>query len=72
MRVGRRRNGDRAALGPPLHILDDRVAVERLVRHGEQYELTLQAETFAVGGAKIQVDEDAEGRGITEVTVRGV
>lgn len=37
-----------------------------LVRHGEQYELTLQAETFAVSGAKVQVDEDAEGRGILE------
>lgn len=37
-----------------------------LVRHGQQYELTLQAETFAVSGAKIQVDEDAEGRGILE------
>jgi len=37
-----------------------------LVRHGEQYELTLQAETFVVSGAKIQVDEAAEGRGILE------
>jgi len=37
-----------------------------LVRHGEQYELTLQAETFAVGGAKVLIDEDAEGRGIAE------
>jgi len=37
-----------------------------LVRHGEQYELTLQAETFVVSGAKIQIDEDAEGRGILE------
>ena len=37
-----------------------------LVRHGEQYELTLQAETFVVSGAKIQVDEEAEGRGIFE------
>ena len=37
-----------------------------LVRHGQQYELTLQAETFAVSGAKIQIDEDAEGRGILE------
>jgi hypothetical protein len=42
-----------------------------LVRHGEQYELTLQAETFAVSGAKIQVDEDAEGRGIFASTGRG-
>lgn len=37
-----------------------------LVRHGEQYELTLQAETFAVSGAKVPIDEDAEGRGILE------
>lgn len=37
-----------------------------LVRNGEQYELTLQAETFSVGGAKIVIDEDAEGRGILE------
>ena len=37
-----------------------------LVRHGVQYELMLQAESFAVGGAKIQVDEEAEGRGIME------
>ena len=37
-----------------------------LVRHGQAYELTLQAETFAVGGAKLQVDEEAEGRAIAE------
>jgi hypothetical protein len=43
-----------------------------LVRHGEQYELTLQAETFAVSGAKIQVDEDAEGRGILEDRIEGL
>ncbi len=34
-----------------------------LVRHGEQFELTLQAETFAVAGAKIQSEPSAEGRG---------
>jgi len=43
-----------------------------LVRHGEQYELTLQAETFAVSGAKIQIDEDAEGRGILEDRIEGL
>lgn len=32
-----------------------------LVRHGEQYELTLQAETFAVSGAKIQFIESLRG-----------
>jgi hypothetical protein len=37
-----------------------------LVRHGVQYELMLQAESFAVRGAKIQVDEEAEGRAILE------
>jgi hypothetical protein len=42
------------------------------VRHGEQYELTLQAETFAVSGAKIQIDEDAEGRGILEDRIEGL
>jgi len=43
-----------------------------LVRHGEQYELTLQAETFAVSGAKIHVDEDAEGRGILDSRIEGL
>jgi hypothetical protein len=43
-----------------------------LVRHGEQYELTVQAETFVVSGAKIQVDEDAEGRGILEDRIESV
>lgn len=43
-----------------------------LVRHDEQYDLTLQAETFAVSGAKIQIDEDAEGRGILEDRIEGV
>jgi len=37
-----------------------------LVRHGQQYELTLQAETFAVSGAKVQAEEDAEGRAVLE------
>ncbi len=43
-----------------------------LVRRGVQYELTLQAETFAVSGAKIQVDEDAEGREILEDRIEGI
>jgi hypothetical protein len=35
-----------------------------LVRHGEQYELTLHAETLAVGGAKLPPpDEDSDARG---------
>lgn len=37
-----------------------------LVRHGEQYELVLQAETFLVSGARIRAEEKAEGRGILE------
>ena len=40
-----------------------------LVRHGEQYELTLQAETFTISGAKIRTEdgeEAAEGQGILE------
>ena len=37
-----------------------------LVRHGEQYELALQAETFAVGGAKIIIEDAAEGHGALE------
>ena len=43
-----------------------------LVRHGDQYELTLQAETFTVSGAKIYGDEDAEGRGILEDRIEGL
>lgn len=43
-----------------------------LVRHGEAYELTLQAETFGVGGAKVQVDEEAEGRGIAETRIESL
>jgi hypothetical protein len=37
-----------------------------LVRYGEQYELVLQAETFAVGQARIRTEEAAEGRGVLE------
>lgn len=31
-----------------------------LVRHGQQFDLVLQAESFAISGAKIHVDEDQE------------
>lgn len=31
-----------------------------LVRHGQQYDLTIQAETFAVGGARIQMSEESD------------
>lgn len=37
-----------------------------LVRHGEQYALTLQAESFAVGGARMQREQTADGRGALE------
>jgi hypothetical protein len=46
-----------------------------LVRHGEQYELTLQAETFTISGAKIQTEdavEAAEGQGILEQRIESV
>lgn len=46
-----------------------------LVRHGEQYELVLQAETFVVSGAKIRADENeekAEGHGILEDRIESV
>ena len=33
-----------------------------LVRFGQQYDLTLQAETFSVSGARIKTDKEAEGR----------
>jgi hypothetical protein len=37
-----------------------------VVRHDQQYELTLQAETLAVGGAKLPDPEEGEGRGRLE------
>ena len=37
-----------------------------LVRHGEHYDLTLQAESFQVSGARIQTEETSEGRGFAE------
>jgi hypothetical protein len=43
-----------------------------LVRHGEQYELVLQAETFAVSGARIKTEETAEGRGILEDRIESI
>jgi hypothetical protein len=46
-----------------------------LVRHGEQYELTLQAETFTISGAKIRTEDTkaaAEGQGILEQRIESV
>ena len=46
-----------------------------LVRHGRQYSLVLQAETFSVSGAKIQAaenEEASEGRGAVEDRIESV
>jgi hypothetical protein len=46
-----------------------------LVRHGEQYEMTLQAETFTISGAKIrteETEEKAEGQGFLEQRIDSV
>jgi hypothetical protein len=46
-----------------------------LVRHGQQYELTLQAETFTISGAKIrteETEEPAEGQGFREQRLESV
>jgi hypothetical protein len=45
-----------------------------LVRHGEQYDLTLQAETFAISGAKIvtEEEEEADGQGILDQRIESV
>ena len=43
-----------------------------LVRFGEQYDLTLQAETFSVSGAKVRIEEKVDGRGIMEDRVDGL
>jgi hypothetical protein len=43
-----------------------------MVRLGQQYELTLQAESFSVCGAKVQKDEDAQGREVFESRIEAV
>lgn len=43
-----------------------------MVRLGQQYELTLQAESFSVSGAKVQKDEDAQGREVFESRIEAV
>lgn len=43
-----------------------------LVRHGQQYELTLQAETFSISGAKLQSDDDAQGREVLESRIDAI
>lgn len=43
-----------------------------LVRHGQQYDLTLQPEGFIISGAKIQTEESGDGRGVREDRVESV
>jgi hypothetical protein len=43
-----------------------------LIRQGQQFDLTLQAETFAVSGAKIVPAEDAEGPLDTEQRIAAI
>jgi hypothetical protein len=52
-----------------------RIAGLILVRHGEQYELTLQAETFTTSGARIRIEdaqEAADGQGILTRRIESV
>jgi len=43
-----------------------------VVRQGEQYDLTIQPETFMVSGAKIHVDDASQGRGVLEDRIESV
>lgn len=43
-----------------------------LVRLGQQYDLTLQAESLSISGAKVQADDDAQGREILESRIDAV
>jgi hypothetical protein len=43
-----------------------------VVRHGEQYDLTIQPETFTVSGAKIHVEDTSEGHGVLEDRIESV
>lgn len=43
-----------------------------LVRHSQQFDLVLQAETFAVGGAKVHLDEDSDIRGTWENRIEAI
>ena len=43
-----------------------------IVRHGEQYDLTIQPESFMVSGAKIHVEDTSEGRGVLEDRIESV
>jgi hypothetical protein len=43
-----------------------------LVRLGQQYELTIQAESLAISGAKLTKDPDAEGRQVLESRIDAI
>ena len=43
-----------------------------IVRQGEQYDLTIQPETFMISGAKIHVEDTSEGRGVLEDRIESV
>ena len=43
-----------------------------IVRHGEQYDLTIQPESFMVSGAKIHVEDTSQGRGVLEDRIESV
>lgn len=43
-----------------------------VVRHGQQYDLTIQPERFMVSGAKIHVDDTSEGHGVLEDRIESV
>jgi len=43
-----------------------------LVRLGQQYELTIQAESLAISGAKLAKDPDAEGRAVLESRIDAI
>ena len=43
-----------------------------IMRHGEQYDLTIQPETFMVSGAKIHVEDTSQGRGVREDRIESV
>ncbi len=43
-----------------------------LVRFGQQYDLTLQAESFSISGAKLQTDKEAEGREVLESRIDAI
>ncbi len=43
-----------------------------LVRFGQQYDLTLQAESFSISGAKLQADKEAQGVEVLESRIDAI